>query len=54
MTDLDADLEVIDLRAALRVLQPALTKACLAYGARRGMSLYREHHLRNALKEEAA
>ena len=59
--DLDADLEAIellyrvdDLRAALRVLEPALTKACLAYGSRRGMSLYREHHLRNALKDEAA
>ena len=60
LIDTKADREAIellrkvdDLRAALRLLEPKLIKACLAYGSRRGMSFYREFHLRNILQAQA-
>jgi hypothetical protein len=42
------------LRAELRALEPQLNKACIDYGKRRGMSLYREFHLRNELERKAS
>lgn len=61
MIDKKADQEAIrllkkvdKLRVELRRLEPELSKACLNYGKRRGMSLFREFHLRNELERKAA
>lgn len=61
MTDKQADREAIRLlkkverlRKELKILEPQLNKACLEYGKRRGMSLFREFHLRNELERKAA
>jgi hypothetical protein len=61
MTDKEADREAIrllrkveKLRRELKILEPQLNKACLDYGKRRGMSLFREFHLRNELERKAA
>jgi hypothetical protein len=61
MIDKKADQEAIrllkkvdKLRSELRILEPQLTKACLDYGKRRGMSLFREFHLRNDIERKAA
>ena len=61
MTDKEADREAIrllrkveKLRRELKILEPQLNKACLEYGKRRGMSLFREFHLRNELERKAA
>jgi hypothetical protein len=61
MLDKHADREAIrllkkveSLRRELRILEPQLNKACLAYGHRRGMSLFREFHLRNELDRKAS
>jgi hypothetical protein len=45
--------KVDKLRSELRTLEPQLTKACLEYGKRRGMSLFREFHLRNEIERKA-
>jgi hypothetical protein len=42
------------LRRELRILEPQLNKACIEYGKRRGMSLFREFHLRNEIERKAA
>ena len=61
MLDKHADREAIrllrkveKLRRELRLLEPQLNKACIEYGKRRGMSLFREFHLRNELDRKAA
>ena len=61
MLDKEADKEAIRLlrkverlRRELKILEPQLNKACLEYGKRRGMSLFREFHLRNELERKAA
>ena len=61
MLDKQADREAIrllrkveKLRRELKLLEPELSKACLAYGKRRGMSLFREFHLRNELDRKAS
>jgi hypothetical protein len=61
MIDKEADREAIrllrkveKLRKELKILEPQLNKACLAYGKRRGMSLFREFHLRNEIERKAA
>ena len=61
MQDKQADREAIRLlrkverlRKELKILEPQLNKACLDYGKRRGMSLFREFHLRNELERKAA
>ena len=61
MTDKQADREAIrllnkvdKLRRELKQLEPQLNKACRAYGERRGMSLFRDFHLRNELERQAA
>ena len=61
MQDKQADREAIrllkkveKLRKELKILEPQLNKACLEYGKRRGMSLFREFHLRNELERKAA
>jgi hypothetical protein len=61
MIDKEADREAIrllrkveKLRRELKILEPQLNKACLDYGKRRGMSLFREFHLRNELERKAA
>jgi hypothetical protein len=61
MLDKEADREAIrllrkveKLRRELKILEPQLNKACLEYGKRRGMSLFREFHLRNELERKAA
>ena len=61
MIDKHADREAIrllrkveKLRKELKILEPQLNKACLEYGKRRGMSLFREFHLRNELERKAA
>lgn len=61
MLDKHADREAIrllrkveKLRRELRELEPQLNKACLEYGKRRGMSLFREFHLRNELDRKAS
>jgi hypothetical protein len=61
MIDKEADREAIRLlrkverlRRELKQLEPQLNKACLEYGKRRGMSLFREFHLRNELERKAA
>jgi len=35
------------LRAELRQLEPQLRRECIAFGKRRGCSMFQEHHLRN-------
>lgn len=61
MLDKQADREAMrllkkvdKLRSELRILEPQLTKACLEYGKRRGMSLFREFHLRNDIERKAS
>ena len=61
MIDKEADREAIrllrkveKLRKELKILEPQLNKACLEYGKRRGMSLFREFHLRNEIERKAA
>jgi hypothetical protein len=61
MQDKQADREAIrllrkveKLRKELKLLEPQLNKACLEYGKRRGMSLFREFHLRNEIERKAA
>ena len=61
MIDKQADKETIRLlkkverlRKELKLLEPQLSKACVEYGKRRGMSLFREFHLRNELERKAA
>ena len=61
MLDKQADKEAIrllrkveKLRRELRTLEPELSKAAVAYGKRRGMSLFREFHLRNELERKAS
>ena len=61
MLDKEADKQAIrllkkveSLRRELKILEPQLNKACLAYGHRRGMSLFREFHLRNELDRKAS
>jgi hypothetical protein len=61
MQDKQADREAIRLlrkverlRKELKILEPQLNKACLEYGKRRGMSLFREFHLRNEIERKAA
>jgi hypothetical protein len=61
MIDKEADREAIrllrkveKLRKELKLLEPQLNKACLEYGKRRGMSLFREFHLRNEIERKAA
>ena len=61
MIDKQADREAIrllrkveKLRKELKLLEPQLNKACLEYGKRRGMSLFREFHLRNEIERKAA
>lgn len=61
MIDKEADREAIrllrkveKLRRELKILEPQLNKACVDYGKRRGMSLFREFHLRNELERKAA
>lgn len=46
--------KVESLRRELKILEPQLNKACLQYGKRRGMSLFREFHLRNELDRKAS
>ena len=60
MLDKHADREAIrllkkvdKLRRELRELEPQLSKAAVAYGLRRRMSLFREFHLRNTIELEA-
>ncbi len=43
--------EVEAMRRQLRALEPQLSKAVTEFGSRRGLSGYREFHLRNALNE---
>ena len=43
-------LKVRKLRSELRRLEPELTKACLEWGRRRGMSQYREWHVHNDIE----
>ena len=61
MIDKQADKETIRLlkkverlRKELKLLEPQLNKACLEYGKRRGMSLFREFHLRNELERKTS
>ena len=61
MLDKEADKQAIrllkkveSLRRELKILEPQLNKACLQYGKRRGMSLFREFHLRNELDRKAS
>jgi hypothetical protein len=39
--------KVENMRKELRTLETELSKACAAYGRRRGMSLFREWHVNN-------
>jgi hypothetical protein len=61
MIDKQADKETIRLlnkverlRRELKLLEPQLSKACVEYGKRRGMSLFREFHLRNELERKTS
>jgi len=61
MIDKQADREAIrllakvdKLRRELRILEPQLSKAAVAYGKRRGASLFNEFHLRNEIERQAA
>ena len=58
-TNEQLDQECIDLldkgegmRRELRQLETELSKACDAFGKRRGMSLFREWHVRNTIEIE--
>jgi hypothetical protein len=60
MLDKQADREAIrllrkvdKLRRELKILEPQLSKAAVAYGQRRRMSLFNEFHLRNNIELEA-
>jgi hypothetical protein len=60
MLDKHADREAIrllkkvdKLRRELRILEPELAKAAVAYGKRRRMSLFNEWHMRNTIELEA-
>lgn len=46
----DLLVKVDALRKELRRLEPQLNSACLAYGKRRGMSLFRDWHVRNDMQ----
>ena len=57
--DKEADREAIrllrkvdKLRKELKILEPQLSKAAVAYGKRRGISLFNEWHLRNNIEIE--
>ena len=59
MLDKQADKEAIrilkkvdKLRRELKILELKLNKAALDYGKRRGMSLFREFHMRNTIEIE--
>jgi hypothetical protein len=59
MIDKQADRETIrllakvdKLRKELKQLEPQLSKAAVAYGKRRGISLFNEWHLRNTINME--
>ena len=59
MMDKEADREAIrllrkvdKLRKELKILEPQLSKAAVAYGKRRGISLFNEWHLRNNIEIE--
>jgi hypothetical protein len=59
MLDKQADKEAIrllkkvdKLRKELKLLEAELSKAALAYGKRRGMSLFREFHMRSNIEIE--
>ena len=59
MIDKQADKEAIrllarvdKLRRELKILEPQLSKAAVAYGKRRGISLFNEWHLRNNINIE--
>jgi hypothetical protein len=59
MTDKQADRATIrlltkvdKLRKELKILEPQLSKAAVAYGKRRGISLFNEWHLRNNINME--
>jgi hypothetical protein len=59
MLDKQADREAIrllakvdKLRRELKLLEPELSKAAVAYGKRRGMSMFNEWHLRNNIEIE--
>jgi hypothetical protein len=61
MVDKQADREAIrllarvdKLRKELKQLEPQLSKAAVAYGKRRGASLFNEFHLRNEIERQAA
>jgi hypothetical protein len=45
---------VDELRAELRRLEPILSKACVAYGKRRGCTGFRDFHVRNDAARVAA
>jgi hypothetical protein len=59
MLDKHADREAIrllkkvdKLRRELKLLEPQLSKATLEYGMRRGMTAFREFHMRNNIEIE--
>ena len=59
MIDKQADKEAIrllakvdKLRKELKQLEPQLSRAAVAYGKRRGISLFNEWHLRNNINLE--
>jgi hypothetical protein len=59
MLDKQADKEAIrllkkvdKLRRELKILEPQLSKAAVAYGLRRRMSMFNEWHLRNTIEIE--
>ena len=59
MIDRQADKEAIrllakvdKLRRELKILEPQQSKAAVAYGKRRGISLFNEWHLRNNINLE--
>ena len=59
MIDRQADKEAIrllakvdKLRKELKQLEPQLSRAAVAYGKRRGISLFNEWHLRNNINLE--
>jgi hypothetical protein len=59
MLDKHADKEAIrllkkvdKLRRELKILEPQLSKAALEYGRRRGMTAFREFHMRNNIEIE--
>jgi len=59
MLDKQADKEAIrllkkvnKLRKELKILEPQLSKAAVAYGLRRRMSMFNEWHMRNTIELE--